>query len=199
MTYLSLMMHMTGAVNFGIDHVDIFIPFDTEGSTVFFDSYVPTEHELDTCPYITLTSNQEWNPQGIETSRNCPYGDNASATVQSVHCVLEKRKRSPIEYESDLVLGSISGSFVTEMAYERLVSSVRVEYPRSKRTDKQITAHGKGRSIRKIVANTRHSVITPEHLARMLNIGLDKAKLMLHVTTQKGIRTQYIQSTVGTE
>ena len=96
----------------------------------------------------------------------------------------------PIEYESDLVLGSISGSFVTEMAYERLVSSVRVEYPRSKRTDKKITAHGKGRSIRKIVANTRHSVITPEHLAQNLNIRLDKAKLMLHVTTQKGIRTE---------
>ena len=101
--------------------------------------------------------------------------------------MLEKRKQSPIEYESDLVLGSISDSFVTEMAYERVVSSVRVEYPRLKRTDKKITAHGKESSIRKIVTNTQHSVITPEHLTRTLNIGLDKAKLMLRVTTQKGI------------
>ena len=32
-------------------------------------------------------------------------------------------------------------------------------------------------------------MITPEHIARMHNVGLDKAKQMLRVTTQKGIRT----------
>ena len=122
-------------------------------------------------------------------SRHRPYGDNASVTIQSVHRALEKRKRSPVEYESDLVLGSISGSFVCETAYERLISSVRVEYPRSKRSASKAVAHGKGRTIRKMVANTRHTVLTPEHLARTLNIGLDKAKTMLKVTTQKGIRT----------
>ena len=35
-----------GGRQFGIDHVDIFILFDTEGSTVFFDSHVPTDREL---------------------------------------------------------------------------------------------------------------------------------------------------------
>ena len=35
-----------GGCQFGIDHEDIFIPFNTEGSTVFFDSHVPTDREL---------------------------------------------------------------------------------------------------------------------------------------------------------
>ena len=40
---------------FGIAHKYLFIPFETEGSTVFFESYVPTDNELDTCPNVVLT------------------------------------------------------------------------------------------------------------------------------------------------
>ena len=55
------------------------------------------------------------------------------------------RPSRPIEHESDLMLGSISGSFLANDAYERMVSSVRVQlsrcdtpsgalqYPRTKR------------------------------------------------------------------
>jgi len=45
------------------------------------------------------------------------------------------------------------------------------------------------RKANKALSNSRHSIITPEHLARTLNSGLDKAKQMLRVTIQKGIRT----------
>ena len=62
-------------------------------------------------------------------SRNKPYGDSVKA-IKSASRVCEKRKRDPIEYESDLMLGSISDLFVSETMYERLVSSVRVVYPR---------------------------------------------------------------------
>ena len=38
------------------------------------------------------------------------------------------------------------------------------------------------------MTNTRHLVLTPKHVARMHNIGLDKAMQILSATTQKGIR-----------
>ena len=41
----------------------------------------------------------------------------------------------------------------------------------------------------KATSNSRHSRVTPKHLAQMLNIGLDKAKQMRKVTTQKGVHT----------
>ena len=49
-------------------------------------------------------------------------------------------------------------------------------------------AHKNG-TFNKVVANSRHSVVTPEYLARTLNIGLDQAKQILRVTTQRVIRT----------
>ena len=77
------------------------------------------------------------------------------------------------------------GSFVAETAFERLVLSIRVVYPAEKRQ----RGKPKVAKANKAISNSSHSRVTPEHLARMLNIGLDKAKQMLKVTTQKGVRT----------
>jgi hypothetical protein len=40
-----------------------------------------------------------------------------------------------------------------------------------------------------IITNERHSVATPEDLARLWNIGIQTAKDTVRVTTKKGIRT----------
>ena len=111
-------------------------------------------------------------------SRNRPYGDNVKA-IKSASRVCKKRKRDPIEYESDLVLGSISDSFVGETMYERLVSSVKVVYPRSKRAETKHWKKKMAAKASKASTNSRHSAITPDHLLRILNIGIDKAKQML--------------------
>jgi hypothetical protein len=42
--------------------------------------------------------------------------------------------------------------------------------------------------VSQVASKTRHSKVTPEHLARAWNVGLDRAKETLRVTTQKGIR-----------
>jgi hypothetical protein len=44
------------------------------------------------------------------------------------------------------------------------------------------------RNVNEVASKTRHSVITPEHIARTWNINLDKAKDTLRVMTQKGLR-----------
>ena len=43
--------------------------------------------------------------------------------------------------------------------------------------------------MKKVKSNTRHSVITVEHLALKMNIGLEKSKHMMRTKTQKGIQT----------
>ena len=58
-------------------------------------------------------------------------GDN-TAHIASVRRENIRRKTVPVECESDLVLGSISRTFIADDYYERLVSSVRVNYPRIK-------------------------------------------------------------------
>lgn len=173
----------------GIDHSDLFVPFMTEGCTIFFDSFTPTGDDLNRYPHIVLTDGElQWNPAGVRMNSNRPYGDNF-AQVESVRRENGRRRDVPVEHESDLVLGSISGSFVADDCYERLVSSVRVSYPSSKsKRQGNDRVHRGPAWAKKVRANTRHSSITPERLMEMHNIGLDKAKQMLAVTTQKGIR-----------
>lgn len=44
------------------------IPFETSGTTIYFDSRCPTQAELDTCMHINMTHNAPWDPQNIELS-----------------------------------------------------------------------------------------------------------------------------------
>ena len=109
--------------DFGIDHGKLFIPFETEGCAIYFDTCVPTDEDLETLAHTVLTNGKnEWNPSSVEMSSNRPYGDNATLTV---HAVMRENYRfalaRPIEHDSDLVLGLISGSFIAIYAYERMV------------------------------------------------------------------------------
>ena len=65
---------------------------------------------------------------------------------------------------------------VADTSLERLISEIKVKEAASRRISngksKAKMARKKG-TVSKVVANLRHSVITPDHLARTLNIGLN--------------------------
>ena len=46
---------------FGIDSENLFIPFDTTGTVIHFDSRVPTEWDKSHLPGVLLTG-EDWNP-----------------------------------------------------------------------------------------------------------------------------------------
>jgi len=68
---------------------------------------------------------------------------------------------------------------------KRIVNSAYVQLPKS---SKDLPKKA-GRSMEQVRANKKHAVTTPQHLAKQMNISLDKAKQIMRVTTQKGIRT----------
>ena len=94
----------------------------------------------------------------------------------------KQRRAMYYDCESNLVLGSISGSLVPDLLYERLVASVRI-WPRKRTNESKQTPHKRTSGIKKVKARRNHS----ESITRMMNIGLDKAKQMLTATAQKGI------------
>ena len=106
----------------------------------------------------------------------------------------KQSKSGPVDFfhRRDLILESVTDSLVVDTALERLVLSIYVKEaaPRCISNGKAEAkmAHKKG-TVNKVVANSRNSVVTPEYLALTINIGLDKAKKMLRVTTKKVIRT----------
>ena len=132
---------------------------------------------------VVIESETESDLHGVEMTSNRPYGDN-DIKVNAMMAG-DKRRLVEVEHESDLCLGSISSHLVPYICYERLIDYVTVNSLK----------HGKippkkgGSTMKKFKSNTRHSVITSEHLARKMNIGLEKDKKMMRATTQKCIRT----------
>ena len=50
----------------GITVKDIFLPFTSQGTTIYFESCKPTEQELQTCRKLHLTSSHEWKPNEVQ-------------------------------------------------------------------------------------------------------------------------------------
>ena len=88
---------------FGIDHPNVFIPFQTKGLMIYFESYVPADEELDNCVHICLTGQEEWDPNNVKMDIHRPQ----SLDVHWVNIIPYEH-----EYETALILGIISTSFV---------------------------------------------------------------------------------------
>jgi hypothetical protein len=57
--------------SFGISHEDCFILFEMEGSTVYFNTFVSSDDQLQSCWHIELTSDEEWDLAMIKMNRHC--------------------------------------------------------------------------------------------------------------------------------
>ena len=145
----------------------MFIPFRTEGTTLLSDTYVPSDHKLETFSHIVLTDGEvEWDPVNVTMDRKIPYRDES--------CVVEmSRKLSKVSltdffHDGYLILRSVTNSMVAYTALEGLVSSINVKEEATSRISNDKTkanmAHKKG-TVKKVVPNSRHSMVTPEHLA----------------------------------
>lgn len=181
---------------FGIQTPNLFIPFQTEGTTVFFNSRVPSDEEIRQCrPHINLTSDQEWAPssvclQSVRTNEETSYHrieEIATGTKVPVRVT-----------ETDCVLESVSPVYCQQAFTERLVSAVRIrELPRrvehvQTTTEQQHVLdleYFQQRWAAEVVSNERHTTVSSENLARKWGIGLQTAQQTLRVTTQRGIRT----------
>ena len=57
---------------------ELTIPMTTKGTKVLFQSRVPSNKELETCPHIEMTSSEQWNPneismvKSISSDKNIP-------------------------------------------------------------------------------------------------------------------------------
>lgn len=154
----------------GIDHEDVFVPFRTQGSTVYFESFVPSEDDLHDYPHIVLTDDKEWDPTTVVLPQN-QSSDEEEFLIQAI----DTYRQQPLS-ETDNVLASISESLSPQIAAVRMIEEVYYTKGLGPRQESEM------------VSKTRHSQITPEHLSRAWNIGIETAKKTLHVTTQRGVR-----------
>ena len=154
---------------FGLETEGLFIPFDTIGTTVYFNSRAPTTHEINESGYhIELTDDIDWDPSTIQLRTQV----STIATKDNV-----PQPKSQQGTEPDWILGSITGCHDDNDFATSIVAAVNVwECPKV------------STSIGAIASEGRHTVITPVSLGLMWKVGIETAKKTLLVTTQQGVR-----------
>lgn len=157
------------AMHIASDDNNFMHPMQADGTTIFFDSRTPTNHELDTCPHIVLTSPNEWNPSDAQfpsLARHLEAGHNMS-----------RIRSSPAQTEFDMSIHNFDDrGGITCAISERLVAEVRV-HDDSIPPDIPLP--------KTFATSKRHSEITAqEWLSERWLIGLAQAQATIKVTTQ---------------
>jgi hypothetical protein len=85
---------------FGIGHPETFIPFATEGATIYFTSRTPTNEELEHFQFrqIELTDEDEWKPERFDLSQG----------VERKISMVNRMRQLATNCESDVMLMSVS-------------------------------------------------------------------------------------------
>lgn len=141
--------------DFGIDHKECFIPFDTAGSTVYFDTFVPTDDQLRTCRHIELTGDEEWDPNNV--NMNHLKRSSRARIVQRMQRHSAQALRNKTR-ETSLHLSSIFEAYCPQLFAQRLIESVNIE-------SRQEMDERKTRVMKQVQSNARHSAITPERVS----------------------------------
>ena len=88
---------------FGIEGHEAFIPFNTKGTIVYFESRVPTEWESRNLP-ILLLAGKQWDPVGVKLGPGGGSREMAELkTIRSLHSGIPKQQLAALRQQQDSV------------------------------------------------------------------------------------------------
>jgi hypothetical protein len=164
--------------NFGITGDGFHIPFTMQGTTVYFDSRVPTVWEYEHCRIIELTADTPWNPGEVNISAVASNNLSMEQVTYRNVCAMERIPRCE-SCEERCNCGSDLSAFEPAPFIQRMVSAVKVATANRNSETVQLAFVG---------AKDRHSQVSAETIARKFRCGLETAQRTLKTTTQRGVR-----------
>lgn len=185
---------------FGINHPDVFLPFETEGATVFIKSFRPTTDQLNDPSYthIELTDpKREWDPHKIVMGHR-------DRSIQSVGITGPSEDEEELLGESEAAFGGISDCYVPDKFFNRIIKSAVIspdlEEPQRLRiskiasTPRRVTVSSTGVTgvlpSDPFSSGRKNNKVQPERLGKLFGISLDKAKRMMDMCTFRGVSRQ---------
>jgi hypothetical protein len=174
---------------FGIDCNDDFIPFNTTGRIVYFESCVPTDWEMRNLPIIMLTG-EDWDPVNVGFDNGRSREQAEMRTIQSLEIGVTKWKMAAMkqrEMDSQVEqwgqveweLSKLSSTLHEKTFCKHFICSVNVAMAYRDDVDEAMEKRKAS-----VLMLDRHSKVGPEELLRKWNIGLEMAKATLDVTMQ---------------
>ncbi len=166
-----------GSMTMGIEaEQDNFrFPMASDGTIVFFDSRTPTNHELETCPHVVLSSPAEWNPRDKQFPLNGYRGAEGKHQISRIDV--------DVFDVFDMATHNFDDQSISCVITDRLLATVNVNGD----------ADGKERQDvpipKTFVTTKRHTMVTAQELSERWFIGLTQAHETIRVTTQNVTRS----------
>ncbi len=152
------------------------IPLTMKGVISYFITRTPSPQELESCTWIMLTSESDWDPHSDNfLIKELTFDNNETVEPRT----REDRTLLPIQsaFNDTGILQASLASVSSIYSYDEFYSLLR---------DKVNATHT--HQISGTSTSNRNSVITKEYLSQLWGISLNTAAQTLQVTTQKGIR-----------
>jgi hypothetical protein len=148
-----------------------------DGTIIFFNSRTPTNHELETCPHITLSSAAEWNPRDVQFPSSVQHREEGRYGISHVNITNQSTNT-----EFDMSTCNFDARSISCLLTNRMLATVTVDgYGEAPVPDIPLP---------KTFATTkRHSAVTAQELSERWFIGLTQAHETIKVTTQNVTRS----------
>lgn len=158
---------------------DVYIPFSLHGCISYFSSRLPTQEEEETCRWIHMTSEAEWDP----------YSDHFGKDEQAA----ESYYKDPFLAINRPTV-DIEGNELNREGFKRYVSAVStnvLEEEEHLEVDVDGFDHCATRMLGGTSSKMRRNQIPVETLARRWAVSQSTAQQTIRTTTQRGVR--YLQ------
>ena len=155
----------------------------SQGTTIFIDTWTPTDRDLAEYPHVVMSSPMPWDPQNVKLPSI------ARSEVEEIEsrgiAVVEGGSRREAMVAFDDPYHQPMRIFDIQAFNARIMKSVVIptnisQGPLSE--DELLPS-------RTFISSKRHSNTTPEDLSEVWNISVEQAKLTLEATTQHHVRS----------
>ena len=163
------------------------LPLSSKGTTIFAETWTPTQQDLDSFPHIELTSKQPWEPRTVE------FPQNSLVDQEELETRNEYRNVSAVTQTTNEFYGADDEQEETDPGYniggfsKRMISSVRIVMSDDAviRSIAQVDV----KDPKTYNSKERHSSVTAEDLAQKWSISVAQAAMTLKATTQRFLRS----------
>lgn len=163
---------------FGITAANVVhVQFKMDGTTVYFETRVPTQYELENCKTIQLSDDTVWESSSVSIANTAVMSSDLPIIEMSEH---KKILAMSVRNNNEVLLPE--ESFNDLMPYDdatflnRIIRNVRVA-----------TSYCEA-SILFIGSKDQHLRVNAETVVRRIRCGIETAQKMLKTTTQYGFR-----------
>lgn len=163
-----------------------------KGTVTCFDSYAPSEDELNNCPHIVLSSNHPWRPDKVQFPR-------CSNTLEDI--MGSDRNISVVQYVQDIPIRGDDSDESDEREHilfdlnkmRRIICGMKTIAETTNDTPLVLPEVNIGTSdvpdVHTFVSSSRHTDVTPIALSERWGISLTTAAQTIKKTTQKFMRS----------